>query len=312
MAKNMRASQKRIATRPPDSGPQVGNGNGNAAAKRARRNPQVMPADSMEDMVQAGKEYRKDLLTRFYKVKMGAEDVCVSAYHHTRSGGLGAADIALKPSSSSNSMRHIRKVLAFNKDKPLQAFIYVPQWNAAKACREIRPLEIRWPHESISHDFERRPHLYDKSRFDPSDYESPSYTKHPITMKHGPSTLPVGYYSDKVALGKNDSFYRGSGGCTYVRERRTFWIIRQCDICKCGCGGACTNDAIQIEMNNSFNKLQDGEYMTERRDGRPWLKSDEWRKQKTGQECHTDRSHLRSFPYQFYIFQTNNVDMLEE
>ena len=199
----MRAANKRIAAANADSGLQVRNGNGNAAAKRARRNPQVMPADSMDDMVQAGKEYRKDLLTRFYKVKMGAEDVCVSAYHHTRSGGLGAADIALKPSSS---LRHIRKVLAFNKDKPLQAFIYVPQWNAAKACREIRPLEIRWPHESISHDFERRPHLYDMIMIDPSDYEIPSYTEHQIRMKQGPSTLPVGYYSDKVALGKNDSF----------------------------------------------------------------------------------------------------------
>ena len=85
----------------------VRNGNGNAAAKRARRNPQVMPADSLAEKQEAGKEYRKDLLTRFCTVKMGAEDVCVSAYWHTRSGGLGAADLALKPTSKSNSMRHI-------------------------------------------------------------------------------------------------------------------------------------------------------------------------------------------------------------
>ena len=67
-----------------------------------------------------------------------------------------------------------------------------------------------------------------------------------------------------------------------MRARKTVWLVRGHEMCKCGCGGACTTDAIQVEMNRSFNLLQHGIYATERLDGRDWDRSDWWRKLKSG------------------------------
>ena len=246
-------------------------------ARTGRQGGRVNAAETAEERIEAGRQYRKDLLTRFASGKMHAVDVCATAYLHTRSGGLGAADLALPPGQDGNAMRTIRHALGVETRR--RAYINVPQWNSEKARREIRPLEVRFPHEAIAHDFQRNPHLYDKSMVDASEYRLEQYTQHPVTVTHGEADVwPIGYYTDKVALGRNEYFYRGSGGVTFVRKRLTFWIIAGCDICKCGCGGACTIDAVQIEMNHSFNLLQEKIYMPCRRDGLQWLRSDSWRR----------------------------------
>ena len=251
-------------------------------ARTGRRSGRVKAAETAEERIEAGQQYRKDLLTRFASAKMHAVDVCATAYLHTRSGGLGAADLALPPGQDGNAMRTIRHALGVETRR--RAYINVPQWNSEKARREIRPLEVRFPHEAIAHDFERNPYLYDKSMVDASEYRLEQYTQHPVTVTHGEADVwPIGYYTDKVALGRNEYFYRGSGGVTFVRKRLTFWIIAGNDICKCGCGGACTIDAVQIEMNHSFNLLQEKIYMPCRRDGLPWLRSDSWRSSKVAE-----------------------------
>jgi hypothetical protein len=233
---------------------------------------------TLEERELAGKAYREDLVMRFAKAKMGAVDVCTTAYHHMKSGGLGADDLALDPSQAQNSSRRVKSALGLNASLPRRKIIWVPQWNNESARREILPLEVRLPHEVIAHDYEMHPHLYDKSMIDEYEWRVPQFVQHPVTLAHGEdNTFPIGYYSDKVALGKHEYFYRGSAGVTFIRYRLTLWIIKGNDICKCGCGGACTIDAIQIEMNHSFNLLQNAQYLKRRRDGRPWLQSDAWR-----------------------------------
>ena len=245
----------------------------------------VGPAETLELREEYGQLYRRDLLLRFATAKLVAADVCASAWYHTRSGGLGVNDLALDPHQSSNSSRRVRNALGLDNSKPYRYFIYVPQWNNAKARREILPLEVRLPHEMIARDFQRRPHLYDTQNVDPVNYKVPQFIAHPVTVAHGEAAVwPIGYYTDAVALGRNNSFYRGSAGVTFIRSRFTLWVMRSSEICKCGCGGACTLDAIQVEMNDSFNHLQDKAYLRQRRDGRPWMDSDCWRRAKVGEE----------------------------
>ena len=176
---------------------------------RSRKNVRVVTAEeSLEDRELAGEEYRKDLILRFANAKLQHIDLCTTAYLHTKSGGLGAADLGLDPASESNAARHVRSALGLDASKPYRKFIYVPQWSW-RGRREILPLEVRLPHEVIARDFLERPHLYDKTKVDPAEYQVEQFMQHPITMTFGESeTYPIGYYTDKVALGKHEYFYR--------------------------------------------------------------------------------------------------------
>jgi hypothetical protein len=52
---------------------------------------------------------------------------------------------------------------------------------------------------------------------DPAEYRVSQYTRHHVTLAHGEeNTWPVGYYTDKVALGKHEFLPRLSW--RYVRQ----------------------------------------------------------------------------------------------
>ena len=147
--------------------------------------------------------------------------------------------------------------------------------NIEQSLREVIAVYVRLPHEVLARDYVRRQHLYARRGIDPADYSFDAYLKHPVTLEFGaPNVFPVGYYTDKVALGKNDNFIRGACNVLWVRKRITLWLIRGSLLCKCGCGGACTVDAFQVEMNNSLNHLQRQQYLPHRLDGRAWLPGD--------------------------------------
>ena len=92
---------------------------------------------------------------------------------------------------------------------------------------------------------------------DPCDYMVPAYSEHELVKQHGVGCiLPVGIYTDKVRLGQSDSFYKGSVGVTFVREKLCTFVVRGSQLCRCGCNGACTMGVLQMEVNNSLNSLQ--------------------------------------------------------
>ena len=123
---------------------------------------------------------------------------CDTAYLHTKSGGLGTEDLGVDPASESNAA----SALGLDASKPYRKFIYVPQWSC-ESRREILPLEVRLPHEVIARD------TPNKTKVDPAEYQVEQFMQHPITRTFGESeTYPIGYYTDKVALGKHEYFYR--------------------------------------------------------------------------------------------------------
>ena len=116
----------------------------------------------------------------------------------------------------------------------------------------------------------------------PDNIDVPAFLEHPNTQKYGKDACwPCGYYTDKVKLG-NESYYRGSVNCTVMRKRITCWVLKCSGMCKCGCNGACTTDAIQLEMNHSLNALQRDTFMESRFDKQPWYSSDASRESPAG------------------------------
>jgi hypothetical protein len=232
----------------------------------------------------AAEEFRFDLIDRFAAGRLGAIDLATIAWCATAAGAGGANDLAVNPDTQgANQARKVRSALGL--DDVVAHVLYecrIPVWDVATASRIVKMMYVKLPHEAIARDYRLNKDAYLKARSDIDNIEVPSFLDHPNTIRFGKEACwPVGYYTDKVKLG-NDSFYRGSVKCTVMRSSITVWLLKCHELCRCGCAGLCTIDALQMEMNWSFNALQRDTFMESRFDKRHWLPTETKRKQRAG------------------------------
>ena len=64
---------------------------------------------------------------------------------------------------------------------------------------------------------------------------------------------------------------RASIGITWSKERHTIYSILTSTLCRCGCNGHCTIDALQRVVNESINHCQRGMEPLLRMLGEPWI-----------------------------------------
>jgi len=235
---------------------------------------------------EAANGFRFDLIDRFAAGKLDPIDLATIAWRATAAGAEGVADLAVDPNQKgANHARKIRDALGLDavKDQVLYE-LRIPVWCVATAARVVSPMFVKLPHEALMRDYQNNKIAYDEARQDLDNIDVPAFIDHPTALQFGKDARwPCGYYTDKVKLG-NESFYRGSVKCTVMRSSVTVWLFKCSELCRCGCNGLCTMDALQMEMNWSFNALQNGRFMASRFDQRNWLPSDANRQQRAGQE----------------------------
>ena len=243
-------------------------------ASRARFNANLSapaPAcSSHDDDGAAAQEFRRDLVSRFATGKLEAIDLCTLAWRSTKAGARGVEDLAVDPNQKGdNHAKVVRKALGLDKVSDAALYeLHVPLYDAATGKRTVRPLPVKLPHEALARDFMNNSAAYWKARSDHDNIMVPGFVEHPLT---------------KVKVG-SDSFYRGSVKCTVLRSSITCWVIKCPELCRCGCNGMCTIDALQMEMNNSLNALQRATFIESRFDNRPWLASDRSRRKRAGRQ----------------------------
>jgi hypothetical protein len=76
---------------------------------------------------------------------------------------------------------------------------------------------------------------------------------------------------------KGDGMLAGYMNITWNRKRYLLYAILKSTLCKCGCNGRCTMDAIQIAINASVNCCSVGRFPALRFDNQPWGPSDHHR-----------------------------------
>jgi hypothetical protein len=229
-------------------------------------------------------EFRFDLIDRFATAKLEAIDLATIAWKATQAGAGGVSDLGVDPKQKGgNHASKIRSALGLDVVAGEVLFrISVPMWDAATGARVVSELPVKLPHEAICREFMNNKASYWKARSDSDWIDVPAFLEHPVTKQFGVNECwPCGYYTDKVKLGR-ESFYRGSAKCTVMRASITCWVIKCTLLCRCGCNGACTVDAIQMEMNYSLNCLQNGVYMMSRFDNKPFLASEASRARRAG------------------------------
>ena len=218
-------------------------------------------------LADACQDFRNELIDRFASANIQPIDMATIAWFATNAGAGGVSDLSVDPAlGGRNQARTVRTALGLEGVSRRILFkIQVPKWDVSAGCRKMETLHVKLPHEALERDFLNNKEAYMKARAEP-DWDVPNFLEHPITQEFGAKNCwPCGYYTDKVKLGQA-SFYRGSVNCTLMRRRVTVWVIKCADLCRCGCGGACTIEAIQMEMNHSMNCLQKGVFMESRFD----------------------------------------------
>ena len=236
----------------------------------------------LQDDQDGPQEFREDLLDRLSLGLIGWLDLATIAWKSTRAGAAGVEDLAVDPrQKGANQAARVRHALGL---EALDARLYrtwIPMWDTHTSKRTMGLFVMKLPHECITEDFMKNKVAYEKARSDPDWIDVPSFTEHVVTKLHGKDECwPIGLYTDKVKLGPYNSFYRGSVKCTCMRAAITTWVLKSEVICKCGCNGNCTLNAIQFEINNSIKCLQDKVYLPARLDGKPFGGDEPLRKQR--------------------------------
>ena len=156
-------------------------------------------------------------------------------------------------------------------------------WDPVREKRVKKTIPIRLPLEALDHEFKLDPRAMRYADQDPDDRIFESYLTHPVTEKYGRQAVtPLRIYTDGVPVGKTDNFVRFSISSAWSHKRRTVFVVMKSTLCKCGCNGHCTLNALQWPDNKSINALQKGVHPEARHDESPWLPSDSQRSQQRG------------------------------
>ena len=238
------------------------------------------PAPALEDPAdtdgrKSSELFRDDLLDRWscgHPRCISNVDLATIAWRATKAGAKGVEDLAVDPRSKGrNHSTRVKKALGLDAVEDDLHKISLPVWDTDTASRVIGTLFVKLPHEALAKDFLEKQAFYEAARMDPDNYHVRSFLNKPTTKRFGANNCwPCGYYTDKVKLGNTEGFYRGSCKVTTMRSSITCWLLLVSQICKCGCNGNCTMDAIQLVMNDSFKWLQKKLYMAARFDMSPF------------------------------------------
>ena len=111
-----------------------------------------------------GAGLRKFLVQQWKYGKLSAEAVCTTAWHVTRAGRSGVADLAVDPKYR-NQAEHIARALSLRT----QDFFYMvdlPLWDHHEEARRVWPFPMSLPHEEFARAYAACPDDFDVERAD--------------------------------------------------------------------------------------------------------------------------------------------------
>ena len=233
-------------------------------AELAELRAKLKEAEELKEVQKAwGRKLERQMLQRKVDGKLDDKDFTEFAFLITKAGGQGVEKYQVDPEAAGDN--HARK-FRMNVNIPReiqQTKIYirdVPFWNGDKLERDHADFPVRLPDRLMEMDYELDKESWDIRKYDPDEWDYKGFMEHPVTLQNGyRNTKPIGFYTDKVAHTKNDSFLRFSIGLIWKKTTRTVFSIQTAILCKCGCKGRCTLDPIIVECNRAINRLQNGD-----------------------------------------------------
>ena len=167
-----------------------------AAAFQTRLEGQGPQASRPPASSDDGEGLRKYILNEYKRGEISAKAACAIAYHATKGGCVGVADLAVDPNQPG---RHFADHLVRAVGARAASSFYtaeIPMWDHEKQQRRMTAFPVNFPHEQFAAAYKERP-----SDFDVANSEAdlpPLYHTHPVTKKFKEKSVPIGYFSDAV------------------------------------------------------------------------------------------------------------------
>ena len=138
-----------------------------------------------------GAGLRRFLVQQWKRGKLPAEDVCTMAWHATRAGGSGVADLAVDPKYR-HQAEHLVKALQVRTPDCFY-MVDLPLWDHEEEVRKVWPFPMSLPHEEFARGYAACPGDFDVEGADDLQLP-PSYFDHPCYRDHGAAAVPIGYF----------------------------------------------------------------------------------------------------------------------
>ena len=210
--------------------------------------------------------FRKWLLVRYGKGKLSAKDVCLAAAECS-GRDLDVDDLAIAGDRrGGHYQRKLDNTLGIASWIAESVYwVQVPYHDCRTNLRVFRKHPMLLVHERVSTLF-----LKDVETFLPPTAERevlfglPRFRSCPLLRELGWERLALlGFYIDAYPFTKSDSCYAFYWNGIFMRQRHLITVFRKSDLCKCGCGGRCSLQAILEVVVWSFVILRTGVYPTQ-------------------------------------------------
>lgn len=236
----------------------------------------------------AGRELSDYLLSLKHKAVISAEVCCVIAYYAHAAGAAGLEDLAYPPSSQSGKFQeHLDNMLKFG-DAEMEFYkVVVPSSSRHTAFRSYDPIYMLPPHEAVQRMLVEVPDMATRvQEAHRADMLPPYYDEHPVVRSAGPGEviIPLALYVDGVGHTRTDGTVAYYLYNLIDNRRHLIAALRKEDMCRCGCGGHCTQFIAQRVIRWGFEAAAVGRFPASRHNGEAF------------EDCDAIRSSLAGAP----------------
>ena len=202
-------------------------------------------------------------------------------------GAVGVEYLSVDPSKTGDHHHEVvcRRLGVFKLEDKMY-MTPVPVWDKRLNARTVVDMPVCLPGEALLEMFKANPQAVLPRHQDPSEYSVPSILQHPIVLEHGiGETIPCTLYSDATPCTVFDSVFSCYLSIAWQRKKASrviLWVLQKSAVCRCGCRGACTFDAINRPIVWSLNMASSGLLPSVRMDGAPWRHNEKTRSETSG------------------------------
>ena len=208
--------------------------------------------------------------------------------YYAGNAGLGKSrKLGMPPGKpSGHYSRKVRRHIGRHEDRKEMYLLPTTCFYQAALARAERHVPVFVPHEQLYSDAvseEMRTRLREAI----TNEELPrSYYEHPLVRQYNTMEdpmLPLNVYMDGVPYSHTDSVIGIFIENFISGQRYAIGVIRKKLLCRCGCRGFCSINAILSFVAWSFRCMRDGYFPSRRHDETPWVESDHLRAEWSGE-----------------------------
>ena len=220
----------------------------------------------------AAQALQRKAILKFAQGDWTANDVTEIAYYLQQMGARVIPGLPLRPNPDDpyhNCSRQVDRALGLSAKDQVWYRAKIPVFNVAADKRELVEHCFHLPHMAVD---------CWQPAADPGPLRSaPCFTEHAVTKRFGAdSTVPIGIFVDGTDYSQEESLTVWYQSLDSSSDRLCITVLESSQLCRCGCGGACTTLAVDRILHWSLQCAAAGVHPTNRHDGQPFAAASEW------------------------------------